>query len=841
MRNFYLKSLLTAGVVLTASFGFAQFNMNTNTNIGQKFVLDSLNAVASFTVDFNTAKDSSYWTYDEGTKVYTITVNKCQTQRGLQVNVYPDSLSTSAVINGDFECRDYGGNRNPVRVKSVASLLEILEKFQIKNAGTADSVKNVVWKPSACLFDLNQTGDNQAFGAHPGMYKRVEYGFQYNFSGYSLTENDISFEIDTYDPGNTGKTASYKLIVATGSATGIIGEVANFYVTGSGKKTVKVAAAIGKTPADFSNKKVYIFLKTYGTGTPVEKGKNDPVIIFDNFRVSYKLPSWVVPAAGIKGNAIMDNSTTPVPGPLNKEGLYALNLKTSGRLGTLTITNDRESHATKLFTFLVTGALKAKDDHGAYTIDVPYTFTSGSETVKEKIEVAAPTGGKVNDDLLFFVKATASSATPVSNRLELNCGVRIWFNLFIKGADIIDLTGIDKTTALADTLADVADGTVILLAPGKTYTTGGFAFNKAVEIRNASLGSSSLPVINCAANFNLADASNIGAIVFRNVELRGLYDSHYVFNIDKSGTIREIRFESCKLASLRGVIRMKDNTTGGTLEKLTFSDCVIDSIRDYGLLTVDIEAWKCNDISIENSTIFKTRGFLTSKNNSNKISILNCTISQAPANNQKMFRWRTAGTDNVLNGIFIKNTIFGHGWHESGGTDFRIDGFDGLGATTWKVENSFATADFVYTSADTIPGLKSAGYSKSAVQLWVAPYKGDFNYLDTNFPGFGTAGDPRWKAVQTGIREVQLAGELRIYPNPARDYFKMRFTQQETGDVMMTLYNLSAQKSVVVKKERFIKGTNEIEITTAGLKNGLYIYRLDSPGKSWTGKILISH
>ncbi len=437
MKNFYYRFLLLLCLVLPAGLTSGQFSMKDNTVIGQSLLTDEGTGISTFTVHFNTTKDSSYWTYIDSTGIYTITLNKCQTQKGLQVNVYPDASSASAVINGDFECRDYGSNRNPVRVKNLASLVEILDKFKIKNAGTGDSLKNVPWKPAACLFDLDEQGTNQAFGAFPGMYKRVEYGFQYNFSGVLVTADDISFEIDTYGLGNTGKQASYTLTVATGSATNIIATVNDFYVTGSGKKTVKLAEAIGKVPADFSNQKVYFFLKTLGTDALMAETSVDPVIVLDNMTVSFKKPSWIAPAAGVTANAILNNAKDPVAGSLGKENLFAIHFQTSGRLGAFTITNDRAFHATKLFTFLAEGAVKAKDSLGKYTVDVPYTFTAGSETVKEKIVIAAPAAGAVDDDLMFYLKATPTSTSPVTNRLELDCGTRIWYDFYFRGATLV--------------------------------------------------------------------------------------------------------------------------------------------------------------------------------------------------------------------------------------------------------------------------------------------------------------------------------------------------------------------------------------------------------------------
>lgn len=489
MKNFTLKMIVMTCMLFFAGYTYAQFNMNTNTNIGQVYSVDTVQAVGTFAVNFNTAKDSSFWKYtDETNTTFAITLSKCQTQRGLQVNVYAgDTANAPKIINGDFECRDYGANRNPVRVASVKSLLEILQKYELLNAGTADAEKNVTWKPSACLFDVNKDPLNQAFGAHPGMYKVVEYGFQYNFAGKAVSE-DISFEIDTYDAGNTGLTASYTLTVATGSATNIIATVDNFYVTGSGKKTVNLAEVIGKTPADFSNLKVYFFLKTMGTGTPMSKSTVDPTIVFDNFSVSFPLPQWIIPATGLVANAIFENAESPLVGNLNEENMFSLHLKTAGRLGVLSIINDLQNPTKKVFSFPETMAIKANDGSGNYTVEVPYTLTPAVLTAgawsKAKIEIAAPVTGSVNDDLMLYFNATPTSLDAAFDRLELNCGTRIWYDVYFKGVDIPTTQEWNMSSASFNALGSLTakttvEGLTIYAATGKSVDID--ANNKSID------------------------------------------------------------------------------------------------------------------------------------------------------------------------------------------------------------------------------------------------------------------------------------------------------------------------------------------------------------------------
>ena len=320
----------------------------------------------------------------------------------------------------------------------------------------------------------------------------------------------------------------------------------------------------------------------------------------------------------------------------------------------------------------------------------------------------------------------------------------------VSGDNVVDLTGIDTGIVnLAAVLPNVADGSVILLEGGKTYLAGGYAFNKSIEFINGYSFTPALPVINCVSNFNLGAGSNVGYVSFKNIELTAPgvdgFNGRYVFNTSVSSNVGEIKFSSCKIHNFRGVLRMKD-VGPGVLDKFTIEGCVIDSIKDYGILTVDINTWKCNNISIKNSTISKAIAFLVSRNNSNSVVIDACTINETPEKARPIFRWREAGKDNVTNGISILNTIWGHGWNTTGDVDYLVDGYDGLTGTNWIVSNTYATGDFGYVvGKEQIPGFPSFNYSGTVNDLWTDPGKSIFIFKDKGFAGKSNSGDPRWR------------------------------------------------------------------------------------------------
>ena len=320
---------------------------------------------------------------------------------------------------------------------------------------------------------------------------------------------------------------------------------------------------------------------------------------------------------------------------------------------------------------------------------------------------------------------------------------------FITGDNVIDLTGIDSTSILADTLRAVPSGSIILLEGGRTYASNGYSFDKSVVIRSGYSFTPALPHIDCGTNFDIADGSTIDSIIFVDISLSADFNSDYIFNITRTGTIGEVRFENCRIRTLRGMIRMKDAATG-SIGKYSILNCVVDSIRDYGILTVDNTTWTVDNIHMENSTFSKCRTFLISYTNANSITIESCTINEAPSAGGSfyIFRWRgTDGNNNVSNGVKILNTIWGHGWDETATTVVSVRGMQGMSTTTFSLINLWATSDFAFVS-ETIPGFPALNYNGKVADLWEDPFTDvDFNFKDSGFSGRNDSGDPRWRPL----------------------------------------------------------------------------------------------
>jgi len=463
--------LLFTSLLVFSTASIAQFKAGTTTNyntiIGQSLIVDSIEGiptgVSHFTVHFNSTKQNSFY---NATSV-NISGSKCQTQKGLQVKVYTDGTTTTSAQASDFKCDNYGNNGNPVHVASADSLIAIMKKYTELNAATADSARNQYWKPAACLFDKVK-GDTTdlAFGCYPGMYKHVEYGFQFTFAGFGLS-TDLSFTIDTYDPGNTGKTASYDLIVYIGSVSAANADtIKNFYVTGSGKKEVKLAEALGINYSAFSTQKVYIMLNTLGTDSEIAKGTYDPIIIFDDFKVSWGTPSWIAPPVVANQNYNLSGtgiySTYTLNGTIGTIQLY---LKDQGRVSAMKVTNDVESPPS-LYQFKATDGVFANDGSGKYNVPVTYTFypsVLNAETGNMSdsyISIPAPTSS-TSDDIMVLMTFTPKQNSETIERVEIDNGVRFWWDVQTCSIAALPPVAIDKTN-LNDITIHSSNGNVFV-------------------------------------------------------------------------------------------------------------------------------------------------------------------------------------------------------------------------------------------------------------------------------------------------------------------------------------------------------------------------------------------
>lgn len=346
----------------------------------------------------------------------------------------------------------------------------------------------------------------------------------------------------------------------------------------------------------------------------------------------------------------------------------------------------------------------------------------------------------------YRIVSGLSSATGYIIFLYSGTTVRGWVNFNTKApytGTVINLTGITgRPSVLSDTIPLIPSGSTVILRRGENYNIAAAVnFSKTITIVSGlDLTVPTQAVITMPANFNITSGSVIDSIIFNDVTLRGTdFASKYVFNINTACTIGKMSFIGCRAEIFRGMIRLQSQPA--IINNLFIDNCIIDSLAGYGLITVDINTAKADNITIRNSTIYKAQLIIVSKNNSNSVTIENCTVNEAANGGGSYYvDYNTAASNNVTNGIVIKNSIFGLGKFNAGAQTVR--GIRVNGASPISATNNYRTSDQVSLGND-IPNIIT--HTRPAIQLWQDPANGNFKIIDAAFPGRNNSGDPRWR------------------------------------------------------------------------------------------------
>ncbi len=469
MKRFTFRFFMMACFLVIAGYSSAQLRIETNAQNGSVATTDTITGAIDWIYDFDTNQALSYANYIDSTGKYDIGLKSFRNRNGYQANVYTRNAANdadSAVANSGsrMSMPKYTSGANILHISSLASLDSILNAHYVNDTTTSVSTL----KPSAALFDV--PGGGSAFGTTPGKYKKVEVAFYLKFVGYNIKQ-DVTFDIITYDEGMglNGATASYDLVVYLGSDSGDpAATVDDIYTTGTGTKTVSLAEATGLMVSDFANENIYVYLKTTGTGTEIADDVRDPMIVIDNIAATLYPPVWIEP--DVASNQVGSNEDNPLEGPVGEETMMSIPIKTEGRLGSMKIVdnlylNGGGNKMKKPLTFLETGAVKANDGNGNYTVDVEYTLTPAEfnagtmEWSSQSLEIAAP-DSLTDDDMMFYFNAMPDSVT-YSSRLEMDNGTRIFYDIFIKGVDTTSTMEWNISSDDFNTLGTIAETTVV--------------------------------------------------------------------------------------------------------------------------------------------------------------------------------------------------------------------------------------------------------------------------------------------------------------------------------------------------------------------------------------------
>lgn len=423
------------GVALAAlaNTAHAQFAIENNSKLGSK-VENVSETTKRFLLDFSSDTDA----------------NESIQVKGLYARAYNEEGESVSVDLSRGKCESLNGFGNPLVLNDVPAIV------------TAWGTE----KPIVGLIGVD--GADKAFGMFPGSAnKNVELALVFSLRGCNM-ESNVTFDLVTADAGTTGATNNYKLLVGidTRNELGVNDYEAlekassadntdkwfvfdNFYTSGAkgDRKTVDLTQLIGKQITDLNYKTIYMFLYTTGSSAAVEAGKYDPVVCFDNLSFNYGQPVYLTPEITAVDQNVNYNDSVPVEVAINTTREFKFRVKDQNRGGTLVFrcNADKLPQQSIRWNFPETGAIKANDGNGNYTVDVPYSYSPSEGTGSQVIvTVPAPAQGQlIDDDLevtLLFNAPKRVLARPSVDKVEIDNGIRYFMTVLAK---IVAATGME--------------------------------------------------------------------------------------------------------------------------------------------------------------------------------------------------------------------------------------------------------------------------------------------------------------------------------------------------------------------------------------------------------------
>jgi hypothetical protein len=320
--------------------------------------------------------------------------------------------------------------------------------------------------------------------------------------------------------------------------------------------------------------------------------------------------------------------------------------------------------------------------------------------------------------------------------------------------NVVDLSESEDPNAVIAAFPSAPDGAILLLKKGIEYTMPSAGISKSITIKSDygfSENKAALVVGDAGSNWAFANGAKGIKVVFDDLEVRGKsFDAHYVFNPANTALtdIEELRFENCIVKNFRGIMRIREMVF---IRNFIISNSVVSMIRDYGIFTTDTDGENrasIDNIVFKNSTFSKIRALSATRQNIQSWIMEDCTFNEFTSNGQQAFRFRgAAGRNNVVNGMTIRNCIFGSGWDETntGNTAVIQLNREGMKETAVTVINSWSTTDLSITPGNEVAGFPSLMYNNTSIRLWADPKAGNFNISDLSFGGRSDSGDPRWR------------------------------------------------------------------------------------------------
>lgn len=226
-------------------------------------------------------------------------------------------------------------------------------------------------------------------------------------------------------------------------------------------------------------------------------------------------------------------------------------------------------------------------------------------------------------------------------------------------------------------------------------------------------------------------------VEFHNLNITDEGNTTLIYQNNKSGCIKEIEVTSCKITSIRGIVRMNASTTDAM--SVTIDDCVIKGMGEkatsnlYGLLLSDKVLLNSINLTVSNTSLIAAKGISASQFIRNKagqtgtITIKDCTFYDM-SGSDALFR------DTKTMAITISNTLFAKG-------GVKVFYNNSSVATSLNVTGLYKASDFTFGATDW--GKDYVTISLTSDQIFPTAQSGDLTF-GTDVPNEYKVGDPRW-------------------------------------------------------------------------------------------------
>ena len=437
MKKQILLAVALCGMMFTANAQIEPNKADEAFGYQTKIPLD--NGDYQFLMHFNTTKN-----YHEKIKA---------NPKGIySASVGLDKTTLDPFFSNDCKSQNQGQQIQVVRFRDVTDLMDSL------SVADPTEGKN---KAASVLLDVPGTdAKDQVYaywGGMGGKNKVISFGIKLQ-DAFQTIKSDLSFDIVTLHPGTTGKAAAYKMLLVLDNITypyitkdaadneimmldtitsssnknSIFNKetyiATNVYTTSSttgeiNRQTINVTELLGISQSKIMNKKVSVILYAPAT-TDASSDVFEPIIGIDNITGVYEATSWVSPDGAI------ENATLKQDVDVKKDEESPIVFNIQGKQGTsITIQTGGDTEMKNKTDYYFkeageNGSVKAKDENGEYTIDVPYSY-SFKEGDGNILKITDANYVNAELQVTLFAKVTTKKS---SYQLEINNGCRFYLD-----------------------------------------------------------------------------------------------------------------------------------------------------------------------------------------------------------------------------------------------------------------------------------------------------------------------------------------------------------------------------------------------------------------------------